>query len=131
MTNLSAQDHQLIEQAKQHIKSHFKEGLHSIAAIVLCKSGNTYTGLNFKYRTRGISMCAERIALFKAIEAGEELETMVGVKYEAKTDEYEIMNTCGECRQVELYHKPLNCIINDHGKLKKIPIEELLPFSFL
>jgi cytidine deaminase len=129
--DLSKIDLELIEFAKKHIKSHYLEGRHSIAGIVRCQSGKIYTGLNFKYKTRGISMCAERIAIFKAIEEGEILDTILGIKYSPETDTYEVMNSCGECRQVELYHAPLKVIVNEKGILKKVSIEELLPYAYI
>lgn len=128
---MKEEDYQLIEIAKKHIKECYKPNLSTISAALRTKNGKIFTGTNFKYRVRTITMCAERLAIFKAIEAGEtEFDTIVGVKYFPEEDRYQILSACGECRQVQTYHAPIKTIIDDNGELKLIDIEELLPFAF-
>jgi cytidine deaminase len=127
--HLSDKDIQLIEVAKKHIKKMFDDKLTTIAGALRTKSGKIYTGINLKYGARNVSMCAERIALFKALDDKEIPDTIVGVKYFSETDSYEVQNTCGECRQVYLYNN-LKVVINDNGVLKVLTIQDLLPYSY-
>jgi len=132
LTRLSNKDKKLIEVAKKVAKTRYDKNLTSIGAALRTKKGKIYTGINLKYHVRNISMCAERLAIFKALEAGEsEFDTIVGVKYFPEKNKYEAITACGECRQVEAYHAPIRTIIKKGGKLIKIDIEDLLPYSFV
>ncbi|MBI2051485.1 reverse transcriptase-like protein [Candidatus Roizmanbacteria bacterium] len=129
--NLSKKDVGLLEVAQKHAKKSYKSGQTTIAAALRTKNGNVYTGINIKYRVRNTSMCAERLAIFKAIEAGERnLDTIVGVKYFPKRDTYKIVVACGECRQVAAHHAPIKTIINNKGVTKIVSIEALLPHAY-
>ncbi|MCL5091139.1 MAG: cytidine deaminase [Patescibacteria group bacterium] len=129
---LNQEDLKLIKMAKKIVKLRYDKDLTSIGAALRTKSGKIFTGINLKYHVRNVSMCAERIAIFKALEAGErEFDTIVGVKYFPETDTYKVITACGECRQVEAQHAPLKTIIEVEGKLVVIDIEDLLPYSFI
>jgi cytidine deaminase len=128
---LEAKDIELIERAKDHVKKMYQESRTSIAAVLLSTNGKVFTGVNLKYQTRSVSMCAGRVALFKALDEGETtFSTLVEVKYFPETDTFEIMNTCGECRQVFLYYKPFDAVVIDQGKAKKVSTGELLPYHY-
>ncbi len=130
--SLSEKDTALLEIAKKHAKASFNSERTSIAAALRSKKGIIYTGVNIKYHVRNISMCAETLAVCKAVEAGDtELDTIVGVKYFPDTDSYEVLTGCGDCRQIEAYHAPLKSIISVNGELKLVEIEDLLPFAFI
>lgn len=132
ISHLGKKDHELIELAKKRIKKMYQTDRTSIAAVLLTKSGKVFTGINLKYQTRGISMCAARVAFYSALDAGEtEFSTLVEVKYFPETDSYEIMNSCGECRQVFLYYSAFNEIIVDEGVAKKVSTDKLLPYCYV
>ncbi len=77
-------------------------------------------------------MCAEMLAIYKALDAGEEtLDTVVGVKYFPETDSFVVVNGCGKCRQLYCYNAPLRAIIDNLGALELRTAEELLPLYFL
>lgn len=129
--SLNKNDLELIEAAKKHIKTHYRKGQTSMAALLSTKRNKVYTAINIKYKAVWKCICAERVAIAKAIEAGEnEFDTLVTVKYEPDTQEFLIMNMCGECRQIAMFHKPLNVIANDDGKLQKVPIEKVFPYPY-
>jgi cytidine deaminase len=129
-SKLSKKDFQLVEAAKKHIREMFNDELTTIAGALITKSGKIYTGINLKYRARNVSMCAERIALYQALNEKEIPDTVVGVKYFPETDSYEIQNSCGECRQVYLYND-LKVITDVDGNAQVVDIKELLPYSYL
>jgi len=132
LTSLKKNDLDLIEKAKKHIKKMYQVDRTSIAAVLQTKNGNIFTGVNLKYQARGVSMCGARVAMFSALDAGqEEFSTLVEVKFFPETDEYQIVNNCGECRQVFLYYPPFDVILDDQSRIRKISTKELLPFSYV
>ena len=129
---LSSKDKKLIEIAKKHARASFQKDFTSIAAAAETESGKIYTGINLKYPVRSCAMCAGRLAIFKALDDGKKkLNTVVEVKYFSKNNSYKVMNPCGECRQVLLYHSPINIIVEtNNGFLRSINIEKLIPYHF-
>ena len=114
---------------KAHVPySHFKVG-----AALLGKSGKVYTGCNIECSSYGLSLCAERVALVKAVSSGEKEFIKMAI-VGGKEDELILCPPCGACRQ----------FLNDFGniklllgyqeenkiKYKKYKLNELLPESF-
>ena len=98
-----------------------------VGAAVLTKTGKIYSGCNIENASYGITNCAERTAIFKAVSEGErELEVLAVI---ADTDGPAA--PCGACRQVIAEFK-INKIImtNLKGDTKIVTLQELLPYSF-
>ena len=103
--------------------SHFKVG-----AALLTKNGKVFTGCNIENSSFGASMCAERVAVFKAVSEGErEFETIALV-----TNTEEPAMPCGICRQVLSEFAPNIKIYaaNLTGTVKETSLRELLPYAF-
>ncbi len=131
-TALSTKDVELIEIAGNHAKKRFQKDFISIGGALRTKSGKIYTGINLKYRVRNTSTCAETMAIYAALNDGEdELDTVVGVKYFPESDSFEVVNGCGWCRQLFSYSTPLSVIIDDSGVLKVVKAEKLMPYAFM
>ena len=98
-----------------------------VGAAVRAESGKIYTGCNVENASYGLSVCAERNALFSAVGAGERKFTALCVV----GDTEEPISPCGACRQVMAEFK-VPCIIlaNLKGDVKEYTLEELLPLSF-
>ncbi len=132
LKNISDADRKLIEAASQHAKARFKEHFISIAGALRTKSGKIYTGINLKYVVRNESTCGETMAIYAALNDGEEeFDTVVGVRYSPETDSFEVVNGCGWCRQLFVYNAPLKVITDNRGILEIREAEELLPLPFL
>jgi len=120
----------LIHAAKQVSKfayapySKFKVG-----AALLTKSGKIYSGANVENASYGLTVCAERVALFKAVSEGEKDFRSLAIY--TKTKDFTM--PCGACRQVLMEFSPnLSIIIvNAAGKIKKFSLSKLLPYPFL
>lgn len=102
--------------------SHFPVG-----AALLAESGQVYAGCNVENASYGLSMCAERVALFKAVAAGERQFKAIAVVTET------MATPCGACRQVlaEFGEDELEIIVADpEGQMEIYTLGELLPTSF-
>lgn len=104
--------------------SNFKVG-----AVLLSDTGNLYTGVNVENSSYGLTNCAERTAVFKAISDGEKkFKTLVLV-----SDAEDFITPCGACRQVliEVCGKDLEVVMsNSDNEIRILKLEELLPLSF-
>lgn len=102
--------------------SHF-----AVGAALLCEDGTLFEGCNIENASYGLTNCAERTAIFKAVS-----ECHIKFKALAVVADTEgPCAPCGACRQVMAEFKiPLIIMGNLMGNIKIVTIEELLPFSF-
>lgn len=104
--------------------SHFPVG-----ACLVTKAGKLYQGINIENASYGLSNCAERTAIFKAVSEGErEFKHLVVAGH---TDNP--ISPCGACRQVmaEFFEPDMPVtLIGDDGVTKETTVEGLLPYSF-
>lgn len=102
-----------------------------VGAALETRSGHIYTGCNVENSSYGLSMCAERVALFKAVSEGERDFTRIAVI--ADTPERMPVRPCGACRQVisDLMGAEAEVVMSNlRGELEAHPISELLPAPF-
>ncbi len=100
-----------------------------VGAAVLAEDGNIYSGCNIENASFGGTICAERVAIAKAVSSGAKEITAVIVCGETNM----ILTPCGICRQfiVEFANKniPVYCG-SVHGVFKEYSLEELFPHAF-
>lgn len=102
--------------------SHF-----AVGAALLAESGKVYTGCNIENASYGLTCCAERNAIFAAVNAGERRFKMLAVA----ADSPEPVAPCGACRQVIAeFGIPLVVMGNLKEATKTMTAEELLPYGF-
>ena len=102
--------------------SHF-----AVGAALLCEDGTLYEGCNIENASYGLTNCAERTAIFKAVSEGHVTFKALAVVADTEGP----CAPCGACRQVMAEFKiPLIIMGNLMGNIKIVTIEELLPFSF-
>lgn len=98
-----------------------------VGAALRTKSGRLYTGVNVENAAYPQTMCAERVAIFKAVSEGEtEFEVIAVVTNNGGAP-------CGGCRQVmaEFGLDTVVLIADGAGKLQKaLTVAELLPEAF-
>ena len=98
-----------------------------VGAAVLAKSGKIYTGCNIENASYGLTVCAERNALFSAVGAGEREFTALCVVGDTEAP----ISPCGACRQVMAEFKvPRIILANLKDDIKEYTLEELLPYGF-
>jgi cytidine deaminase len=104
--------------------SNFKVG-----AALEGADGRVFTGCNVENSSYGLSMCAERVAIFKAISEGLREFKRIAVIADTPIP----VRPCGACRQVisDLFPKDTEVILaNLQGDLEVTTIRELLPAPF-
>jgi len=120
---------ELIEKAKRaRLKAYAPYSNFKVGAALLTRSGKVYTGANVENSTYGLTVCAERLAVFKAVNKGDkELVKIVVV-----TDRNPPVTPCGACRQVlSEFAKNLKIVCaNLKGKIERYSLKELLPEAF-
>jgi cytidine deaminase len=98
-----------------------------VGAALRTKTGRRYTGVNVENAAYPYTMCAERVAIFKAVSEGEtEFEVIAVVTNNGASP-------CGGCRQVmaEFGLDTIVLIADGNGNLKKeLTVAELLPEAF-
>ena len=98
-----------------------------VGAAVLAKSGKIYAGCNIENASYGLTVCAERNALFSAVGAGEREFIALCVVGDTEAP----ISPCGACRQVMAEFKvPRIILANLKDDVKEYTLEELLPYGF-
>ncbi|MBI5743382.1 MAG: cytidine deaminase [Elusimicrobia bacterium] len=90
----------LIEAAKKAQKNAYcPYSRYPVGAAVMMDSGRIYTGCNVENASFGLAICAERVAIFKAVSHGEK-------KVKALCVAAKSAKPCGACRQVIIEFAP-------------------------
>ena len=123
-------DHKtLVSRARAAKKfSHSPYSRFRVGAAVLTSSGKVYTGCNIENSSYGLTVCAERTALFKAVSEGETSFTAIAITSDEKT----ATPPCGACRQVIMdLAGDIDVIMSTKsGKCTTLKATELLPYPF-
>jgi cytidine deaminase len=102
-----------------------------VGAALLTKRGEIIGGANVESASYGLTCCAERIALFKALTDGK--KNFIAVAVVARCDDGPM--PCGACRQLLREHAPdAEVFIADSDDLKTIrtfTVKKLLPSAFV
>jgi cytidine deaminase len=100
-----------------------------VGAALLTTNGLIFSGCNVENTSYGLTICAERNAIFKMVSEGErKIEKILVIG-----DTEEFLPPCGACRQVIFEfsrEESLVYMCNKHGECKKVTIREIIPFAF-
>ncbi len=99
-----------------------------VGAVLVTAQGEIYTGHNIESSSYSLTICAERVALFKALSEGEREFKKIYII----SNKEEFCPPCGACRQVLMDFAPDITVIlqTPAGQRKEIPLKELLPLAF-
>lgn len=99
-----------------------------VGAALETKSGKIFTGCNVENSSFSLTICAERVAVFKAISEGEREYVQIAIK----ADSEEFCSPCGACRQVLFDFAPnlKVLLLNSKNQIKEMTMRELLPEAF-
>ncbi len=108
-------------------------GFH-VGAALLCADGSVYTGCNIENAAFGPSVCAERVALFKAVSEGQRDFLAIAVAGGPGGEVKDTCPPCGVCRQVMAeFCDPEGFVIilgDGEGKIEEHLLGDLLPLGF-
>lgn len=99
-----------------------------VGAAIRTRDGRIYTGCNVENASFSLTLCAERVAIFKAISEGTREFTQVVIV----TDAAKLTPPCGACRQVLWEFAPDAEVIlaNVRGRTRRMKMASLLPSPF-
>ncbi len=120
----------LIRKAQKAIKNAIAPYSHlKVGVALLADSGKIYTGCNIENPSLSLSICAERVAIFKALSEGERAFSTIAIT--SSSPDY--CPPCGACRQILLEFSPKIeiMLINAKGSIIKKDLKELLPYPFI
>lgn len=120
---------QLIETAKAaRLQSVAPFSKFLVGAAVKTKAGKVYTGCNIESASYGLTVCGERVAIWKALSEGERQFTELAIVADTES----LTPPCGTCRQIihEFCGDATIVLANLHGQTETCTIDELLPRAF-
>jgi cytidine deaminase len=100
----------------------------SVGAAVEDEHGRIFTGCNIESASYGLTMCAERVAIFKAVSEGAEKLKCIAVVAGTET----LTTPCGACRQIlwEFCGDAEVILANLAGREETLRLSDLLPRPF-
>ncbi|MGE5340026.1 MAG: cytidine deaminase [Candidatus Omnitrophota bacterium] len=104
--------------------SHFRVG-----AALLTSNGRIFSGCNVENASYGLTICAERNAIFQMAANGERKISAIAIIGDCD----DFLPPCGACRQVMTEFSDKDTAVymcNKNGDYKKLRMEEVLPFAF-
>ena len=126
---MSESENQLIEAAtiaRRRSVAPFSNFL--VGAAVRTREGKVFTGCNVESASYGLTVCAERVAIWKALSEGERDFTDLVIV----ADTEQLTPPCGTCRQIiwEFCKHAKIVLANLRGQKEEVDIRELLPKAF-
>jgi cytidine deaminase len=122
-------DEQLLDLARAAREfAHTPYSNYKVGAALLARDGTVYTGCNIENASYGLTNCAERTAVFKAVSEGNAAFDTIAIAAD-RTAPW----PCGACRQVLSEFAPkLRVLISwGEGQTDSSTLDQLLPHSFL
>ena len=123
-------DQKLADLAKEIAKkAHAPYSNFRVGAALITDSGNIYTGCNIENASYPATICAEDVAVFKAISEGEtKINTLAVACIDAESDS--AIFPCGISRQRMSEFNTENVIVVNNDGFKKYKFSDILPFDF-
>jgi len=133
---LGKADRELIVAATAAIRERYRNDWQEVGAALRTRSGKIFTGVNLDAYLGRMAVCAEAVALGRAVvdigDAG--IETIVAVRHpppEEKDQTIAVVSPCGACRELIFDYDPKARVIVPNGKSPTVvQIGELLPNKY-
>jgi cytidine deaminase len=122
-------ERELLEKAKgARSRAYAPYSNFKVGAALLSRSGKVYTGANVENASYGLTICAERAAVIKAVNSGDKRFVKIAVV----ADKSPPVTPCGACRQVlsEFTQDMKIICANLRGEIERYNLKELLPEAF-
>lgn len=129
---LAAADEALIAAATGVLLRHYRQFWHTVAAAIRSRDGRIWTGIHLGTTVGRMSVCAEPIALGRALLEGDgTAETIVALRHpkpEERGGVIEIVPPCAACRELLMDHAP-DCAVIVPGP-QRVSARTLLPLPY-
>jgi cytidine deaminase len=133
---LGKADKELIAAAIAAIKTRYRDDWQEVGAALRTRHGTIYTGVNLDAYLGRMAVCAEAVALGRAVvdlgDAG--IDTIVAVRHPPpyeKDQEIKVVSPCGACRELIFdYDRDARVIVPNGNTPKVVPIADLLPNKY-
>ena len=124
--NCVKDDETLLSLAREAMKKSYSPySSYPVGAALRCKDGRIFTGCNIENASFGLTNCAERTAVFKAVSEGETSFDTIAIA--ARTKAW----PCGACRQVLNEFSPdIRILVTWDNLVEEKQLSELLPEGF-
>ncbi len=128
-------DEALIAAARDIIARRYAENRHHIASAVRTRAGHVYTAVHLDTYVGRASVCAEAIAVGKAMAEGDkDIESVVSVRHPRPREanqEIQVVSPCGICRELLAdFARDCTVIIPIDDQLARVPVADLLPSKY-
>ena len=133
---LTDRDQELIAAATEAIKRRYRNDWQEVGAALRTRDGRIFTGVNLDAYLGRMAVCAEGVALGRAVtEVGETgIETIVAVRHPEPTEPDQaiaVVSPCGSCRELIWdYDRNARVIVPSGNGPVIVPIGELLPNKY-
>ena len=133
---LSGRDQELISAAKEAISRRYRNDWQEVGAALRTRDGRIFTGVNLDAYLGRMAVCAEAVALGRAVtEAGETgIETIVAVRHPEPTERDQailVVSPCGSCRELIWdYDRNARVIVPGANGPAVAAITDLLPNKY-
>jgi cytidine deaminase len=120
---------ELIERARQaQLKSYSPYSRFKVGAALLSLNGRIFTAANVENSSYGLTVCAERIAVFKAVTEGERNFQGIAIVGAGRGYTY----PCGACLQVlaEFSNNMEVIVADENNNYRRYDLKDLLPHTF-
>ena len=132
---LSAADLALVAAAENVLARHYRPFWHMVAAALRGRDGRIWTGLHLGATVGRMQVCAEAIALGRAVLEGDgTVQCAVAVRHPKSHEDSQLMAVvppCGACREMLTDFDPgADVIVPLAGALRRVPLRLLLPLPY-
>lgn len=133
---LTPADYELIKSAQEIITKRYNYHRHVVGAALRTKKGTIVPAVHIEANVGRISVCAEAIAIGKAVTEGEhDFETIVAVCHPDPEDqdrEIKVVSPCGMCRElIADYGTDIDVIFPLNNEIVKCNVLDLLPSKYV
>ncbi len=132
---LDGDDRELLAAAEDVLRRHYRPFWHMVAAALRSRDGRVWTGLHLGATVGRLSVCAEAVALGRAVLEGDgTIATVVALRHpkpEEQDRNLAVVSPCGACREMVVDYAPEALIIvpGAAGPVK-LPARVLLPLPY-
>lgn len=126
--NIGEEDYLVKAARAARERSHAPFSKFRVGAAVETEDGKIFTGCNIESASFGLTVCAERVAIWKALSEGEKHFKRVAVV----ADTEQLTPPCGTCRQIiwEFCRDATVTLANFRGEMETDEVRDLLPRAF-